>query len=125
MQVLQRPADAPYAQLLAHREAQLYALLAPPAPAAPVDEVFDFKDVAAADARAWVDVVQCSVAVRELAQVVAARRRLQEGCYGECLDCGEPIDPRRLRSLPATPYCTACQARSEAIAVTPPPACAG
>ncbi len=45
--------------------------------------------------------------------MVAALRRVDEGSYGLCLDCGEPIDERRLAALPATPFCTACQAIHE------------
>jgi DnaK suppressor protein len=76
-------------------------------------EVTDFKDAAAAETQAAMDEVATAHAAAELDQVVAALRRLREGTYGECLDCGEPIDERRLVALPATPYCTDCQALHE------------
>jgi DnaK suppressor protein len=76
-------------------------------------EVLDFKDVAAEDTRAIIDEVTLAKASTELRQVAAAMRRLDEGSYGLCRDCGEPIDARRLSALPATPYCTACQAIHE------------
>ena len=72
-------------------------------------EVLDFKDVAAEETRAVVDEVALAHAVGELAQVAAALRRVDDGSYGLCQDCGEPIDERRLRALPATAFCTACQ----------------
>ena len=72
-------------------------------------EVLDFKDVAAEETRAVIDEVTHAHAVEELAQVAAALRRVDEGSYGLCQDCGEPIDERRLRALPATAFCTACQ----------------
>ncbi|RYF16528.1 MAG: TraR/DksA family transcriptional regulator [Comamonadaceae bacterium] len=76
-------------------------------------EVVDFKDVAAEDTRAAVDEVAQTLAADELAQVMAALRRVDDGSYGLCEDCGERIDERRLLALPATAYCTACQAIHE------------
>ena len=69
----------------------------------------DFKDVAAEETRAVVDEAAYAHAAEELSQVVAALRRLEDGTYGSCEDCGEAIDERRLSALPATPFCTACQ----------------
>jgi DnaK suppressor protein len=116
---------APYAEKLAQREAELRRVLQLPVPEADsLREVLDFKDMAVEETLATVDEAKAEHAKLELQQVVAARRRIEDGSYGECLDCGEPIDPRRLLALPGTPYCTACQALHEARAVTPPPAVA-
>lgn len=76
-------------------------------------EVTDFKDAAAEETRAVIDEAAMSHAALELEQVVSALRRMREGSYGQCLDCGEPIDERRLAALPATPFCTDCQALHE------------
>jgi DnaK suppressor protein len=76
-------------------------------------EVLDFKDVAAEDRQAIIDEATLANATSELHQIVSALRRVNDGSYGECLDCGEPIDARRLAALPATPFCTACQAIHE------------
>lgn len=47
-----------------------------------------------------------------LIRIEAALRRCADGSYGYCLDCDEPIDPRRLEFDPATPLCIRCtQAR--------------
>jgi DnaK suppressor protein len=40
-----------------------------------------------------------------LAQVRAALRRIDLGTYGKCVVDGEPIDEKRLESVPWTPYC--------------------
>lgn len=76
-------------------------------------EVLDFKDVAAEDTRALIDEATLTNATAELRQIVAALRRVEDGSYGYCQDCDEPIDERRLFAMPATPYCTACQAIAE------------
>ena len=73
-------------------------------------EVVDFKDMAAEDTRAVVDEVAHAHAAEELAQIAAALRRVEAGSYGQCEDCGEPIDERRLAALPAARFCTDCQA---------------
>lgn len=108
-----------FAQLLAKREAELRAVLratgdlAEHASDVSEGEVVDFKDMAVEETQAVVEQAVAGKAADELEQVVAARRRLADGSYGECLDCGEEIDVRRLTAMPGTPYCTACQAIHE------------
>jgi DnaK suppressor protein len=105
------------AEKLRQREAELLALLQQATGAGIAgdspSEVTDFKDVAAEESRAVVDEVAHTHATEELARTVAALRRVEDGTYGLCADCGEAIDERRLRGLPATPFCTPCQARHE------------
>jgi DnaK suppressor protein len=48
-----------------------------------------------------------------LAQVRAALARIEDGTYGKCVVDGGPIDPRRLDSVPWTPYCLKHQAELE------------
>ena len=43
-----------------------------------------------------------------LRRIEAALRRCDEGDYGSCLDCDDPIDPRRLELDPAATLCIAC-----------------
>jgi len=111
------PITQQLAAKLRTRAAELLALLQQHAGAAvgadnPA-EVLDFKDVAAEDRQAMIDELTLANASAELHQVVSAMRRMDDGSYGECQDCGEPIDERRLLALPATRYCTACQAIHE------------
>jgi DnaK suppressor protein len=42
-----------------------------------------------------------------------AIERISEGTYGECLNCGEEIQPKRLDAVPWTPYCIRCQELQE------------
>ena len=39
----------------------------------------------------------------------AALRRIDEGTYGICVDCEEPISPARLKAVPWTSRCIYCQ----------------
>ena len=44
-----------------------------------------------------------------LTQVEAALERIDEGRYGICARCGQPIAPERLDALPYAIYCITCQ----------------
>jgi DnaK suppressor protein len=46
-----------------------------------------------------------------------ALAKLDEGTYGSCDACGEPIAPGRLRAMPDSVHCVACAAAER----TPPP----
>jgi len=49
-----------------------------------------------------------------LTQVRAALERLANGTYGKCIDCGQQIEPNRLKAIPWTPYCLEDQGRHDA-----------
>lgn len=49
----------------------------------------------------------------ELSLVHLALERLQEGSYGECIQCSKPIGFKRLEAVPWTPYCINCQEKIE------------
>ncbi|HXF73755.1 MAG TPA: TraR/DksA C4-type zinc finger protein [Actinomycetota bacterium] len=49
-------------------------------------------------------------AVRE---VEDALDRIGRGTFGRCEDCGERIDPARLRALPRARRCLSCQLRED------------
>jgi DnaK suppressor protein len=40
----------------------------------------------------------------ELQDVQDALTRIEDGTYGTCLTCGEPIEPQRLRAVPTAKY---------------------
>lgn len=44
----------------------------------------------------------------QLAHVLDALKRIEEGRYGICSACGEPIQPERLLVFPETRTCTPC-----------------
>ncbi len=47
--------------------------------------------------------------VAEYHRIVKALAMLDEGTYGICVDCGEPISEKRLKSYPDATRCIACQ----------------
>ncbi len=47
------------------------------------------------------------------ALVVDALRRLEEGSYGTCLDCGGPVPEGRLEAKPEAARCLTCQAKRD------------
>jgi len=46
---------------------------------------------------------------RKLESIEYALRQAQEGSYGICERCGEPIDPARLEAVPETTLCIRCK----------------
>ncbi len=44
----------------------------------------------------------------QIRRIDAALRRIEDGEYGECVNCGEEIAPRRLEIDPAVALCTGC-----------------
>src|ERR1041384_573506 len=50
---------------------------------------------------------------KEVADIDQALLRIKEGSYGICARCSQPIDDRRLESIPTARYDAACQAAIE------------
>lgn len=46
---------------------------------------------------------------RLLREVLTALRKLDEGAFGECERCAEPIAEKRLEALPFARHCISCQ----------------
>jgi len=44
-----------------------------------------------------------------LRQVKSALRRIQDDCFGNCVDCEEPISPKRITAVPWAARCIKCQ----------------
>jgi hypothetical protein len=52
--------------------------------------------------------------------VANALRRLDQGTYGICERCGQPIDPARLQAAPEVAFCLTCQNLIDQPYVPPP-----
>lgn len=48
-----------------------------------------------------------------LDQVHEALARVEEGTFGLCLECGQPIAKPRLQAIPYTPHCIECARKLE------------
>ena len=48
-----------------------------------------------------------------LLQIDDAIGRIDDGSYGFCINCGQPMAEKRLTAVPWAPYCVDCQELSE------------
>jgi DnaK suppressor protein len=48
-----------------------------------------------------------------LLQIDDAIARIDDGSYGFCVNCGQPMAEKRLTAVPWAPYCVDCQELSE------------
>jgi RNA polymerase-binding protein DksA len=48
--------------------------------------------------------------IQEIQQIGEALKRIAEGTYGICTQCGADIDPKRLKALPNATRCISCAA---------------
>ena len=54
-----------------------------------------------------------TVAKQQLAEVLNALHRIDEGSYGTCADCGQRVPEGRLEAKPEAARCVACQGRRD------------
>lgn len=76
-------------------------------------EVKDQKDEATLREMGEVGAAEVERDLAELREIGIALRRLEEGRYGLCLDCDEPIAAARLAAEPFAVRCAACQTLNE------------
>ena len=75
--------------------------------------VLDSAEQSVADMIADAQILQIEKEVREQADVSAALARITDGTYGECVDCGDAIDVKRLNAYPTAKRCVRCQTHHE------------
>lgn len=46
--------------------------------------------------------------LKDVERIIFALRRLEDGQYGICAQCGTLIEPGRLEFMPETPLCSSC-----------------
>ena len=81
--------------------------------AATQQEIGDFYDQASEERDRELDLLLSDRERGKLRQIDEAFERLEEGTYGQCEDCGEMINPKRLRIVPFARTCVECQADKE------------
>ncbi len=50
---------------------------------------------------------------RSMVELIEALKRIDEGVYGTCVECGNPISEKRLKVAPATTLCIECKSEDE------------
>jgi DnaK suppressor protein len=82
-----------------------------------VDTALDNGDWSVVDLSEDINLRQLSTHRETLLKIDAALRKIDEGTYGKCEDCGEDISVERLKVLPFAIYCVDCQERREQVEV--------
>ena len=59
----------------------------------------------------WIFLNRNTLDIKLLREVQDALRRIGEGSFGTCHECGEPISAKRLEAVPWAKYCVSCQER--------------
>ncbi|MGZ8228552.1 MAG: TraR/DksA family transcriptional regulator [Burkholderiales bacterium] len=78
-----------------------------------LDHVGDDADESVAITLADLRVLEADRDVTELRAIAAALKRLEEGTYGYCGDCGDEILTQRLAAQPTAARCVSCQQQYE------------
>lgn len=79
----------------------------------------DAGDESVADLMAHLDQFDATRDVSELRSLDAAERRIAEGSYGTCEECGNEIGFERLKATPTATRCIACQRQYEKTHASP------
>jgi DnaK suppressor protein len=59
----------------------------------------------------WIFLNRNSIDMKLLREIADALHRMDREHYGICLECEEPISPKRLDAVPWARYCVSCQER--------------
>jgi len=81
--------------------------------AADMDTAQDIADRASSSYTKEFLVHQSSNERQTLQMVESALSRIREGTFGECINCGNEINAKRLEAVPWTRYCIECQEKLE------------
>ncbi|MDD5405104.1 MAG: TraR/DksA family transcriptional regulator [Sulfuricella sp.] len=73
----------------------------------------DEGDESMADALADIAAAKVDRQINEMRDIEAARKRMKQGGYGICIDCGEAIAFERLLAYPTAKRCIRCQQAHE------------
>src|SRR5579864_884214 len=57
----------------------------------------------------WIFLNRNTIDMKLLREISDALLRIEHGTYGVCLECEEPISPKRLDAVPWARYCVTCQ----------------
>jgi DnaK suppressor protein len=79
----------------------------------PTQGVLDAVETSEADIQDEIEFALIQMKAETLHKIEEALRRLDEGTFGYCFECGEEISERRLRALPFAVRCKDCEEARE------------
>ena len=79
----------------------------------PNSGVLDAAETSEADIQDDIEFALIQMKAETLHKIEEALRRLEEGTFGYCFECGEEISERRLRALPFAVRCKDCEEARE------------
>jgi DnaK suppressor protein len=99
-QTLEKKADEVRRSMSAQKAAQVVARLDCPS---------DEGDLSQQHHEEWIFLNRNTIDMKLLREINDALHRIDSGMYGTCLECEEPISPKRLNAVPWARYCVTCQ----------------
>jgi DnaK suppressor protein len=78
-----------------------------------IDSAMDSADQSALDMDQGIDYSLLEMKYEQYKDIADAFRKLQNNTYGQCEECGEEIDIKRLAVNPLARYCVACKTKNE------------
>ena len=79
----------------------------------PADSVWDEADHIQASEQREMGLMSRERLVERIEKLTAALKRVEDGTYGTCVECGKPIGQARLRAIPEVATCVGCQEKIE------------
>jgi DnaK suppressor protein len=74
---------------------------------------YDTADFAEKSHEEWIFLQKNSFDTSLLRDIDEALKRLRDGSYGTCQDCGMQMSKKRLEAIPWARYCVSCQERRQ------------
>jgi DnaK suppressor protein len=98
--ILEKKAEEVRLSMSAQKAAQVVARLDIPS---------DEGDLSQQHHEEWIFLNRNTIDMKLLREISGALHRLDHDHYGVCMECDEPISPKRLDAVPWAKYCVSCQ----------------
>jgi DnaK suppressor protein len=98
--VLEKKAEEVRASMSAQKAAQVVSRLDCPS---------DEGDLSQQHHEEWIFLNRNTIDIKLLREISSALHRIDDGTYGTCPECDEPISAKRLDALPWARFCVKCQ----------------
>lgn len=108
----QKPTHAAYKKILEQKAQEIRHSMSAQKAAQIVsrlDVPSDEGDLSQQSHEEWIFLNRNTIDVNLLRQIAGALHRIETGHYGVCMECEEPISPKRLQAVPWARYCVTCQ----------------